>query len=363
MVVSGSPPVGRRVKLGWGSRGVFPWALLVLICPLSPLVALFMAPSGTVQDREVSLPAADQAVTTQPFDLNSVSEAVTIKTVFTPPDSTLLYLSTELLDASGKVVFQHDIEGLGTATGSLPDEAALSRLSPSEREREWMRTPNYARPANDHSVRFRPAEAGSYQLRFQAYLPRNREGDAIALSGPVLVRTRVSTTPVNRGMLVLTFLMSGAAALMFLSKVYRRGRIQCSGRYESLGQAGRASRGDYRAGLLALRARVAFSQGYETNFQHEAKQYWSFGVRVTDGEGNLLYRGSAPVDKSTVSLADSTLNLVIFPQLFQLTKDCNLRFDLLPPESSANLQFDSVCIEVCDKVKLAWPQDVVRLDP
>ena len=109
-------------------------------------------------------------MTTQPFDLNSVSEAVTIKTVFTPPDSTLLYLSTELLDASGKVVFQHDIEGLGTATGSLPDEAALSRLSPSERERQWMRTPTYALPANDHSVRFRPAEAGSYQLRFQAYL-------------------------------------------------------------------------------------------------------------------------------------------------------------------------------------------------
>ena len=322
-----------------------------------------MAPSGTVQDREVTLPAADQAVTTQPFDLNSVSEAVTIKTVFTPSDSTLLYLSTELLDASGKVVFQHDIEGLGTATGSLADEAALSRLSPSERERQWMRTPTYALPANDHSVRFRPAESGSYQLRFQAYLPRNRNGDAIALSAPVLVRTRVSTTPVNRGMLVLTFLMSGGAAAMFLSKVYRRGRIQCSGRYESLGQGGRASRGDYRAGLLALRARVAFSQGYGTNFQHEAKQYWNFGVRVTDGEGNMLYRGSAPVDKSTVSLSDSTLNLVIFPQLFQLTKDCNLRFDLLPPESSADMQFDSVCIEVCDKVKLAWPQDVVRLDP
>ena len=100
---------------------------------------------------------------------------------------------------------------------------------------------------------------------------------------------------------------------------------------------------------------VAFSQGYGTNFQHEAKQYWSFGVRVTDGEGNMLYRGSAPVDKSTVSLSDSTLNLVIFPQLFQLTKDCNLRFDLLPPESSADMQFDSVCIEVCDKVKCLAP--------
>ena len=92
MVVSGSPPVGRRVMLGWRTRGVFPWALLVLICPLSPLLVLFMAPGGTVQDREVTLPAVDQAVTTQPFDFKSVNEAVTIKTVFTPPAGTLLYL-------------------------------------------------------------------------------------------------------------------------------------------------------------------------------------------------------------------------------------------------------------------------------
>ena len=362
MVVSGSPPVGRRVMLGWRTRGVFPWALLVLICPLSPLLVLFMAPGETVQDREVTLPAVDQEVTTQPFDFKSVNEAVTIKTVFTPPAGTLLYLSTELLDVSGKVVFQHDIEGRDSGGGSLPDEAALSRLSPSERQRQWMRTPDYARPANDHSVSFRPAEAGSYQLRFQVYLPRNQEGEAIPLSDPVLVRTRVSTTPVDRGLLLLTVLLSGASSWMFLSKVYRRGRIQCSGCYESVGHAGRASRGDYRAGLLVLRARAAFSQGYQTNIQQEARQYL-FGVRVTDGRGTLLYRGSAPVERSTVSLTDSTLNLHLFPQLFQLTKDCNLRFDLLPPESTSTLQFESVHIELCDQVMLAWPQEVVRLDP
>ena len=360
MVLSGSPPVGLRVMLGWGSRGVFPWALLVLICPLSPVVALFKAPSDTVQDREVTLPAVDQAVKTQSFDLSSVTSAVTIKTVFTPPKDTLLYLSSELLDSSGKVVFQYDIEG--QHVGSLPDKAALAKFPPSERDSAWMRTPAYAAPANDHSVRFRPASVGPYQLRFQAYLPRNRRGDAIPLSGPVLVRTRVISQPVNRTMLVLTFLMSGIASLLFLSKVYRGGRIQVSGSYRSSGQVGRASRGDYKAGLLVLRAKAAFSQGYQTNFLPESKNYL-FGVRVTDGQGALIYRGTAPVRKANASFGGSTLHLEIVPQVFQLTKDCNLRFDLLPPEATSNLQLETVQFEVCDRVMLPWPQEVVRLDP
>lgn len=57
------------------------------------------------------------------------------------------------------------------------------------------------------------------------------------------------------------------------------------------------------------------------------------------------------------------MTLKLQPQLFELTKASNLRFDVRLPESTSNLDLESVQIQVSDQVVVPWRKEAVKLDP
>ena len=350
MVVSGTPLVERRQRVASRYRSVDRLPLLVLLFPLSVVVASMFVSPGSTQQRQTEISAIDQPVVSKPFDFSSADAAVTIDTIFQPPSQTLVFLSTALIDSRGEVVFQYDTEGKGS--NAPPTETAPSSSTSAP--------PTLVGWPNQHSIRFRPDSIGAYRLRYEAYLPRDIKGEATTMSGALLVQSTITTAPVNIGILLLTVFASSCAALMYLSRVYGHGRLRCSGSFASEGQAGRATRGDYAAGLISMHCIARFDSGWDTDLQSRTL---AVGIRVTNGSGHLLYRGSAPVISVSNSDHSGTMTLKLQPQLFELTKDTNLRFDVRLPESTSNLDLESVQILVSDQVVVPWRKEAVKLDP
>ncbi len=57
------------------------------------------------------------------------------------------------------------------------------------------------------------------------------------------------------------------------------------------------------------------------------------------------------------------MTLKLRPQLYELTNDTNMLFDVRLPESTSNLDLESVQILVSDQVVVPWRKEAVKLDP
>ena len=206
MVVSGTPLVEQRQRVASRYRSVDRLPLLVLLFPLSVVVASMFVTSGSTQQRQTEITAIDQPFESRPFDFSSADAAVTIDTIFQPPSQTLVFLSTALIDSRGEVVLQYDTEGKGS--NAPPAETAPSSSTSAP--------PTLVGWPNQHSIRFRPDSTGAYRLRYEAYLPRDIQGEATTMPGALLVQSTITTAPVNTGILLLTMVASSWSSSPFL---------------------------------------------------------------------------------------------------------------------------------------------------
>ena len=305
------------------------WPLLVLIIPIGLFVASFFDRSSTVTKLTMPLTSAGQPVVSKPFQLPSVNDRVSISTEFSVPRDRVVFLSTELIDHQGVVQLHYDKEG----------------IAPS---------------SNSEFIAFRPSKAGLYRLRYEAYLPRDLQGQPANLNAPVVVKSVITNDPFDAGMLFSGFLASFIVSFLYLSRVYFRGTLQASGWCNSEAVARRLTRGEYRSGLLRVRLMARFefsSQLYSPEFQ-AAK------LEILNGSGRLVFQGIVPCRVTRDDEDSDVFTLRAEPQLFHLVQDSYLRFEMSLPTILTDRNPESVCIQTCDEIVLPWMKSVrARLNP
>lgn len=305
------------------------WPLLVLIIPIGLFVAIFFDRTSTVTKLTVPLTTAEQPVVSKPFQLPSVNDRVSISTQFSVPVDTVIFLSTELIDHQGVVQLHFDQEGIG-------------------------------RSSNSEFFAFRPSKSGLYRLRFEAYLPRDLQGQPANLNVPVVVKSVITNDPLDAGMLFSGFLASLFVSCLYLSRVYFRGTLQASGWCDSVSAARRLTRGEYRSGLLRVRLMARFefsSQCYSPEFQ-AAK------LEILNGSGRSVFQGIVPCRVTQDGEDSDVFTLRAEPQLFHLVQDSYLRFEMSLPTILTDRKLESICIQTCDEIVLPWMKSVrARLNP
>ena len=303
--------------------------LWVLLIPVGLLVATFFDRPSTITNLSVQVPRADQPVVSEPFELPNINDRVTVRSRFSVPAKTFVFLSTELLDDKGVVQFQYDREGK-------------------------------SRSKNDGFIEFRPKKPGRFRLRFEVYLPRDQQAQTTQLTAPVVVNSVITKDPFDSGALVYGFWSTVVVSLLYLSQVYFRGHLQCSGWCESESELNRATRGEYQSGLLRVRLRGT----YEVPKRLYASEYQALRLEIINGLGRSVFQGTIPCRFTRDGEDSDTYTLRAEPQLFHLTRDSFLRFDVSLPTVIQNLDPERIGIQICDQVILPWTQAIrARLNP
>ena len=295
--------------------------LWVLLIPVGLLVATLFDQPFTTRKLRVGVPRADQPVVSEPFELQDINERVAIRTEFSVPAKTLVFLSTELIDSDNVVQLQYDSEGI-------------------------------AESSNSEVLEFRPSQPGQYRLRFEAYLPRDRQSKPVQLAAPVVVTSVITKDSYDSGVLVYGFFASLIVSFLYLSQVYFRGSLQCSGWCGSQSEVGRATRGEYKSGLL----RVRFFATFEPSRRWYANDCQAVSLEITNGLGRSIFQGTIPSRLTRDGEDSDTYTLRAEPQLFHLTRDSFLRFDVSLPSSLADIGPERLAIQICDEVTLPWTQ-------
>ena len=303
--------------------------LSVLLIPVGLLVATFFDRPSTITNLSVQVPRADQPVVSKPFELPNTNHRVTVRYQFSVPAKTFVFLSTELIDDKGVVQFQYDREGK-------------------------------SRSKNDGFLEFRPNKPGRFRFRYEAYLPKDQLAQPIQLTAPVVVDSAITKDPFDSGALVYGFWSTLIVSLLYLSQVYFRGDLQCSGWCTSESELKRATRGEYRSGLLRVRLRGS----YEVPDRWYAPEHQAIQMEIRNGLGRSIFQGTIPCRFTRDSEDSDTYTLCAEPQLFDLTRDSFLRFDVSLPTVLNNLDPECIGIQICDRVILPWNQDIrARLNP
>ncbi|QNJ05968.1 hypothetical protein SynMEDNS5_01244 [Synechococcus sp. MEDNS5] len=299
--------------------------LWVLLIPVGLLVATFFDRPSSITNLSVQVPRADQPVESEPFELPNINDRVTVRSRFSVPAKTFaktfVFLSTELLDDKGVVQFQYDREGK-------------------------------SRSKNDGYLEFRPKKPGRFRLRFEVYLPRDQQAQPTQLTAPVVVNSVITKDPFDSGVLVYGFFASLIVSFLYLSQVYFRGSLQCSGWCGSQSEVSRATRGEYKSGLL----RVRFFATFEHSGRWYANDCQAVSLEITNGLGRSIFQGTIPSRLTRDGEDSDTYTLRAEPQLFHLTRDSFLRFDVSLPSSLADIGPERLAIQICDEVTLPWTQ-------